>query len=90
MSKNLRTFMREALARDPGAIKQIDIPVERRFGITAYAAKLAARGDHRGLFFTNVSGSRFPCLTNLMSSYDRMALALGCNVNEIPQTYGTC
>jgi 2,5-furandicarboxylate decarboxylase 1 len=89
MAKNLRTFMRDALARDPGAIKQIDVPVEPRFGITAYAAKMAEQGDYRGLFFTNVSGSRFPCLTNLMSSYDRMALALECPIGEIPQTYGT-
>ncbi len=89
MAKNLRTFMRDALARDPGAIKQIDVPVDPRFGITAYAAKMAERGDYRGLVFTNVTGSRFPCLTNLMSSYDRMALALGCAIDEIPQTYGT-
>jgi 2,5-furandicarboxylate decarboxylase 1 len=89
MAKNLRTFMRDALAHDPGSIKQIDVPVEPRFGMTAYAAKLAERGDFSGLFFTNVRGSRFPCVTNLMASYERMALALGCRVEEIPQTYGT-
>lgn len=89
MPKNLRTFMHAALAQDPAAIKQVDAPVDPRFGITAYAAKLAERNAFPGLLFTNVAGSRFPCLTNLMSSYERMALALECRVEEIPQTYGT-
>jgi 2,5-furandicarboxylate decarboxylase 1 len=89
MAKNLRSFMRETLANDPGSIKQIDVPVDRRFGITAYAAKMAQRGEYRGLFFTDVVGSRFPCLTNLMSSYQRIALAIGCEVEELPQVFGT-
>lgn len=81
--------MRDALARDRGAIKRIDVPVDRKFGMTAYAAKLAGRGEYRGLFFTNVTGSRFPCVMNLMSSYDRMALALRCRVEELPQVFGS-
>jgi 2,5-furandicarboxylate decarboxylase 1 len=89
MAKNLRTFMREALARDPGAIRVVDRPVDRRFGITAYAAKLGERGEYPGLLFTNVIGSDFPCVANLMASYERMALALGCAVEELPQVYGT-
>jgi 2,5-furandicarboxylate decarboxylase 1 len=89
MSKNLRTFMRDAVARFPGSIKTIDVPVDRRFGITAYAAKLAQNGEYKGLLFNNVIGSRFPVVTNLMSSYDRMAMALGCKIEELPQVYGT-
>ena len=89
MSKNLRTFMRDAVARFPGSIKTIDVPVERRFGITAYAAKLAQNGEYKGLLFNNVIGSRFPVVTNLMSSYDRMAMAMNCQIEELPQVYGT-
>ena len=33
MPKNLRTFMRDAVARFPGSIKMVDVPVDRRFGI---------------------------------------------------------
>jgi 2,5-furandicarboxylate decarboxylase 1 len=89
MAKNLRTFMHEVVERFPGAIKTVDVPVDRRFGITAYAAKLAQRGDFLGLLFRNVEDSRFPVVTNLMSSYDRMALAMDCGVTELPQVYGT-
>nr|QOL00319.1 phenolic acid decarboxylase subunit C [uncultured organism] len=89
MSKNLRTFMRDVLERFPGSIKVIDRPVDRRFGITAYAAKLAQNGQYLGLLFNDVSGSRFPVVTNLMSSYDRMALAMNCGIDELPQVYGT-
>ncbi len=89
MPKNLRTFMRDAIARFPGSIKTIDVPVDRRFGITAYAAKLAQSGEYKGLLFNNVIGSRFPVVTNLMSSYDRMAMAMNCSIEELPQVYGT-
>ena len=89
MSKNLRTFMHDVVERFPGSIKTVDVPVDRRFGITAYAAKLAQRGEYLGLLFTDVNGSRFPVVTNLMSSYDRMALALNSGVDEMPQIYGT-
>jgi 2,5-furandicarboxylate decarboxylase 1 len=89
VSKNLRTFMRDAVARFPGSIKVVDVPVERRFGITAYAAKLAQNGEYKGLLFNNVIGSRFPVVTNLMSSYDRMAMAMNCSIEELPQVYGT-
>ena len=46
MSKNLRTFMRDAVARFPGSIKVIDAPVDRRFEIQAYAVKFAGRGEY--------------------------------------------
>jgi 2,5-furandicarboxylate decarboxylase 1 len=89
MAKNLRTFMRDAIERFPGSIKVVDVPVDRRFGITAYAAKLAEGGEYKGLLFNDVIGSRFPAVTNLMSSYDRMGLALNAAVDELPQAYGT-
>jgi 2,5-furandicarboxylate decarboxylase 1 len=89
VAKNLRTFMRDAIGNFPGSIKRIDAPVDRRFGITAYAAKLGARGEYKGLLFNNVIDSRFPVVTNLMASYERMAMALDCGIEELPQVYGT-
>ena len=89
MAKNLRTFMRDAIAHFPGSIKVVDVPVDRRFGITAYAAKLAQNGEYKGILFNNVIGSRFPVVTNLMSSYDRMAMAMNCQIEDLPQVYGT-
>jgi 2,5-furandicarboxylate decarboxylase 1 len=89
MAKNLRTFLREALERNPAAVKTVDVPVDRKFGITAYAAKLAERGEYPGLLFTNVIGAKYPVVANAMAAYDRMALALGCAIEELPQVYGT-
>lgn len=36
MSKDLRTFLADVAAEQPGVIKRVDTEVDRRFGITAY------------------------------------------------------
>lgn len=88
MSKNLRTYLRETVARDKEAIKQIDVAVDRKFGIPAYATRLAQQNRSPGLYFTNVEGSRFPLVCNLMATYERYAQVLGCEPRAVPQTYG--
>src|SRR5476651_2010739 len=87
--RNLRTFLRESVERIPGSIKVIDAPVDRRFEIQAYAMKFAGRGEYPGLLFNRVTGSRFRVVANLAASYDRIALAMNCDVGELAKVYGT-
>ena len=88
MAADLRTFLRAAVAAAPGDVKTIRRPVDRAFAIAAHAAKLAARSEYPVLLFTAVEGSRFPCVANVVATYERVALALGCGVADIPRAYG--
>jgi 2,5-furandicarboxylate decarboxylase 1 len=88
MSQNLRTFLRQAIAADAGNVKVVEHRVDRKFAIQAHAAKLAERAEYPALLFMDVEGSRFPCVANVLATYERIALALGCNVKDIPKAYG--
>jgi 2,5-furandicarboxylate decarboxylase 1 len=88
MSQNLRTFLRQAIAADANNVKIVERHVDRTFAIQAHAAKLAERSEYPALLFTDVEGSRFPCIANVLSTYERIALALRCNVKDIPRAYG--
>ena len=88
MTASLRSFLKDTLAADPGSVKLIAAESDRKFGFQSVAAKLAARGEHPALFFSNVAGANFPCITNLLGTYDRIALALACKIEDIPSTYG--
>ncbi|WP_274650936.1 UbiD family decarboxylase [Paenibacillus humicola] len=90
MAKDLRTYLRELSERTPDQLKVVDQEVNPRFGITGYAAKLAEQGQYPGLLFTNVEGADpdISCISNLLTDYDRIALYLDCDVQDIPRVYG--
>ena len=88
MIPSLRSFLGETLAADPGSVKLFEGEADRKFGLQAVAVKLAARGEHPALFFSDVRDAAFPCLTNLMGTYERIARALDCRVEEVPKVYG--
>jgi 2,5-furandicarboxylate decarboxylase 1 len=83
MAKDLRTFLREVLEERAGDIKIVDRPVDPHWGITAWGAEYAKRGEHPAFLFPNVQGAELPCITNLAATFDRMALALGVGVEEL-------
>ncbi|GAB2994011.1 UbiD family decarboxylase [Amycolatopsis acidiphila] len=83
MTKDLRTFLTDLVKQDPGSLKRVSAPVDPRFGITAYGAFYDKRAEYPALLFTDVSGVDVPCLTNLVATHDRMALALGVPVETL-------
>ncbi|MDQ6526506.1 UbiD family decarboxylase [Nocardioides sp. LHD-245] len=83
MTSDLRTFLSDLVATQPDALKRVDVPVDRSFGITAYGAKLDKDRKYPALLFDNVEGATIPCLTNLLATHDRMALALGLEVEDL-------
>lgn len=83
MTKDLRTFLCELVKEQPGVLKRVDVPIDRRFGITAYGARLAQDKQYPALLFTDVDGAEISCLTNLVATHDRMALALGLDVADL-------
>jgi 2,5-furandicarboxylate decarboxylase 1 len=84
MTKDLRTFLADVAKT--GELKKVGTQVDRRFGVTAYGAWYDKRGDYPALLFTDVAGSDLPCLSNLVATHDRMAMALGVPVETLTRT----
>ena len=89
LAKNLRTFLADVSEQLPGSLYEVDRAVDPKFELTAFVAKFAARGESPGIIFRNVTGSEMPCAINLLGSYDRVALALGCDPAAIGEFFGT-
>ncbi|GIJ59309.1 UbiD family decarboxylase [Virgisporangium aurantiacum] len=86
MAKDLRTFLADVVKHDPGSLKRVTATVDRRFGVTAYGAWYDKRNEYPALLFADVAGSSLPCLTNLVATHDRMALALGVPVEVLTRS----
>jgi 2,5-furandicarboxylate decarboxylase 1 len=86
MAKDLRTFLADVVTSGSGDVKQVATPVDPRFGITAHGAWFDKRDDYPVLLFTDVIGSELPCMTNLVATHERMALALGVGVDTLTRS----
>ncbi len=86
MPKDLRSFMAEVVEQQPGGLRRVDVPVDRRFGINAYGARAEREREYPALLFTNVVDSEVSCVANLLATPERMALALGRTVEELTQS----
>jgi 2,5-furandicarboxylate decarboxylase 1 len=86
MAKDLRTFLADVVKHDPGSLKRVATTVDRRFGITAYGAWYDKRDEYPAMLFTDVAEAELPCLSNLVATYDRMALALDVPVEALTRS----
>ncbi|WP_028933610.1 UbiD family decarboxylase [Pseudonocardia spinosispora] len=77
MPKDLRTYLTDLVRGKSGDLRTVDTSVDPRFGITAYGAWYDKRNEYPALLFTDVAGTDIPCLSNLVATHERMALALG-------------
>ena len=89
MAKNLRTFLADVSDKLPGSIYEVERAVDPKFELTAFVAKFAARGEFPGIVFRKVTGSAMPCAINLLGSYDRVALAFGCEPTALGEFFCT-
>ncbi|MCM3714247.1 UbiD family decarboxylase [Halalkalibacter oceani] len=88
MGKDLRTYLKQLDELNPNSIRVVGEEVDPRFGITGYAARLAEQGEYPGLIFKNVKGAKLSCISNLLTTYERIALFLNCEVPDIPRVFG--
>lgn len=86
MPKDLRSFLADVARHQPGALKRVDVEVDRRFGISAYGARADKEHQYPAFLFTNVAGSELSCVANLLATHERMALALDCSVEDLTRT----
>lgn len=89
MNKDLRSYLTDLADTVPGDLLRVDTRVDRRFGITAHAAAASSQGHQPAFYFTDVDGSSLACVTNLLATHERMALALGCPVEELTRSSAT-
>jgi 2,5-furandicarboxylate decarboxylase 1 len=87
MAKDLRSFIGEVVERRPNDIKRVDDDVDPHWGVTAVAAALEKRGEFPALFFSSVGDTELPVVVNLTATYERLALALGTDVQHMVPTY---
>lgn len=83
MTKDLRSFLRQVIEQRPGDVKIVDRSVDPEFGITAWGAKYARRGEHPAFVFNDVEGAVMACATNLTATWERMAIALETSVEQL-------
>lgn len=87
MPKDLRSFIAEVAQQRPDDIKMVAEDVDPRFGVTAVAARLERQGQFPALYFQSVGDTALPVVVNLSATYDRLALALGTDVQHMVTTY---
>ena len=88
MAKDLRAFIEQLADSDPDQVRVVTRRVDRRFDVTAIAARLGEEGRFPALFFTDVEGSSMPLAINLTATYERLALALDTGVPDMARVYG--
>src|SRR2546428_10350658 len=76
MAQDLRSYLDLVKRRKPGDFEIVSRPVDPRYEITALVVKLEREAKRRPvLLFENVTGAKFPVLTNLHASRPRLAAA---------------
>ena len=71
----------------PGEIVEVSKEVDPKFEMSALVAKLEKRGLFPAVYFQNVRGSRYPVVSNMHSSFRRMAIAIDATEDTIGRVY---
>ena len=85
--KDLRTFL-EVLEKN-NLLESVDKEVDWKYEIGSVLATLEANGQ-KSVIFNKVKEKEFSVCGNILASMDGIALALGCEKNEITDFLGEC
>ncbi|PKB65804.1 MAG: hypothetical protein BZY82_07060 [SAR202 cluster bacterium Io17-Chloro-G3] len=83
MAKDLRTFIEQVKNTYPREFVEVTNEVDLQHEATALVEKLEKEDRFPALLFSNVKGLPIPILVNLCSSYERLALALDTDVENM-------
>lgn len=76
MGQDLRTFLSEIIKAYPADVITVEKEVDPKLGITAYVEKFENQKLNPVLFFPKVKNTKIPVVTNVHSSFDRLALSI--------------
>ena len=87
MPKDLRSFLAELESTLPEEVCYVDREVDPEFELPAVLRKLQDENRYPAVFFNKVKGSKFPVLSNLFASSNRLALAFGIDADNRVEGY---
>ena len=85
--QDMRTFIAEFEKENPGEVIRVTREIDPKFEVPALVRKLADSGRSPILIFENVRGSTYRLACNVCEGREKFALALGCPVKEVEDTY---
>ena len=86
MDVDLRSYLNDL--RKKGELLEVEEEVDLRYEITAVFKEVSGEQGGPAVLFKNVQGHPNKSVAgNLLASRKKMALALGCNVDELRDTY---
>ncbi|HVB11821.1 MAG TPA: hypothetical protein VNE86_01710, partial [Nitrososphaerales archaeon] len=68
-------------------LAEIEREVDPKFEMSGFVARLEKDGLFPAVLFKKVKGSDFPVVSNMHSSFGRMAIALDSNEKDLGRTY---
>jgi 2,5-furandicarboxylate decarboxylase 1 len=71
----------------PSELAEVEREVDPKFGMSALVARLEKDGLFPAVLFKHVKGSKFSVVSNMHSSFRRMALSLDATEQNMGQTY---
>ena len=86
MGQDLRSFLTEVIKTYPSDVITVDKEVDPKLGITAYVEKFENQKQNPVLFFPKVKNTKIPVVTNVHSSFDRLALSIQCKTKPNSNT----
>lgn len=84
---DLRSFLYKVRSERPRDLLEVHRTVSPRYQTAAIVTKLEQSFRYPIVLFHDVAGCRFPVITNVCGSMPRLALALGCPIGQLAQTY---
>ncbi|HLC26123.1 MAG TPA: UbiD family decarboxylase [bacterium] len=87
MNKDLRSFLSQLAKMGDREIVRVRREVDPRFELNTVVAKLEQEGKYPAVYFGKVKGSRIPVVTNLCSTYEKLALALDTKLDTLVEEY---
>lgn len=87
MPKDLRHYLAELTRKLPAEYVRVQREVDPGFELPAVLRKLQDEDRYPAVLFEKVKGSRFPVISNLFASSNRLALAFGVSVENLVEGY---
>jgi UbiD family decarboxylase len=87
LRQDLRGFLKAYEQTFPNDVLHLDREIDCCFETTAMLVELEKQHRHPLVFFENVRGSEFPAVANILSSRQKMSMALGTEVQALPYEY---
>jgi len=85
--KDMRMFISALEKESPNQVVRVTKEIDPKYEVSALIRKLADAGKNPILIFEKVKGSRYRLVCNVCEGREKFALAMGCSVGDVEDTY---